>query len=68
MRAVSPGRRATAYGIFAAIQRARVVMGDALAGARYASSIPLLGAIVAAVEVLALALRIATRRRFANPV
>jgi MFS family permease len=57
---VPPGRRATAYGIFAAIQGAGAVAGGTLAGALYARSIPLLGAIIAAIEAVALALYIAT--------
>jgi predicted MFS family arabinose efflux permease len=60
---VPPGRRATAYGIFAAIQGAGAVAGGTLAGALYARSIPLLGASIAAIEAVALVLYIATLRR-----
>lgn len=63
---VPPGRRATAYGIFAAIQGAGAVVGGTLAGALYARSIPLLGAIIAAIEAVALVLYIATLRRSAD--
>ena len=57
---VPSGLRATAYGVFAAIQGAGAIAGGALAGALYARSVPLLGWIIAVVEALAVGLYIAT--------
>ena len=50
------GRRATAYGIFAAVQGAAAVVGGALAGALYERSTPALIAAVATTQIIALAL------------
>ena len=54
------GRRATAYGIFAAIQGAAAVIGGALAGALYERSTPALIAAVATTQIIALALLVTT--------
>jgi len=54
------GRRATAYGIFAAIQGAAAVIGGALAGALYERSTPALIAAVATTQIIALALLVNT--------
>ena len=56
-------RRATAYGIFAAIQGAAAIIGGALAGALYERSTPALIAAVATTQIIALALLITTLRR-----
>jgi len=48
---VGKDRRATAYGVFAAIQGAAAIGGGALAGGLYASSLPFLVVIVAASQV-----------------
>ncbi|MEU6462868.1 MFS transporter [Streptomyces sp. NPDC046976] len=58
---VPPGRRATAYGIFAGIMGAAALAGGALTGALYEVSIPVLITTVAVVQVTALALLWATR-------
>lgn len=70
---VPAGRRATAYGVFAAIQGGGAVAAGTLAGALYARSVPLLGIIVAVIETVALLLYVATLRtaggkRSARPV
>jgi general stress protein CsbA len=49
-------RRATAYGVFAAIQGAAAVLGGGVAGALYSRSIPALVGVVAATQVLAVVL------------
>ena len=54
------GRRATAYGIFAAVQGAAAVVGGALAGALYERSTPALIAAVATTQIIALALLVNT--------
>ncbi|KUJ70483.1 hypothetical protein ACZ90_03570 [Streptomyces albus subsp. albus] len=59
---VRPGRRATAYGVFAGVVGAASLAGGALTGALYGYSIPLLIALVAALQLLALVLLAATRR------
>jgi MFS family permease len=56
-------RRATAYGVFAAVQGAAAVAGGVMAGALYQHSLPILIAAVAATQVVALVLLIATLRR-----
>ena len=56
-------RRATAYGVFAAVQGAAAVVGGVMAGALYERSLPILIAAVAATQVIALVLLIATLRR-----
>ncbi|MET9913140.1 MFS transporter [Streptomyces sp. NPDC006476] len=53
---VPPGRRATAYGVFAGVVGAASLVGGALTGALYGTSIPALIAVVAGVQVLALVL------------
>jgi MFS family permease len=60
---VPPPRRATAYGIFAAVQGAAAVAGGVLAGALYERSLPILIAVVAVIQLMALILLIATLRR-----
>ncbi len=52
--------RATAYGTFAAVQGATAVAGGAMAGALYDYSVPLLVVAVAATQVVALALLLAS--------
>ncbi|WP_329461426.1 MFS transporter [Streptomyces sp. NBC_01431] len=53
---VPAGRRATAYGIFAGVIGGASLAGGALMGALYGYSIPVLVAVVAAIQVGALAL------------
>ena len=60
---VPAARLATAYGVFAAIQGAAAIGGGVMAGALYERSLPLLIAAVAASQVIALVLLIATLRR-----
>ncbi|ATL29336.1 MFS transporter [Streptomyces formicae] len=62
---VPTGRRATAYGVFAGVVGAASLAGGALTGALYAYSIPVLIAVVAAIQAAALALLAVagTRRR-----
>lgn len=59
-------RRATAYGLFAAVQGAAAVAGGAAAGALYSRSVPLLVVVVAASQLVALALLVVTLRRRAR--
>jgi MFS family permease len=61
-RLVPAGRRATAYGLFAAVQGAAAVAGGALAGALSVRSVPLLAAIVGALQLAALVLLVRTFR------
>lgn len=56
-------RLATAYGLFAAVQGAAAVLGGLLAGGLYERSLPMLIAAVAATQLVALALLVATLRR-----
>lgn len=49
-------QRATAYGVFAAIQGGAAVLGGGTAGYLYSRSVPLLVAVVAATQVVALGL------------
>jgi MFS family permease len=56
-------RRATAYGVFAAVQGAAAVAGGIMAGALYQRSLPILIAAVIATQIVALALLLATLRR-----
>jgi hypothetical protein len=63
---VPAGRRATAYGFFAAVQGAAAVAGGAMAGALYSRSVPALIAAVAATQLAAFALLIATFRHGAR--
>jgi MFS family permease len=60
---VPRARLATAYGVFAAVQGAAAIGGGVMAGALYERSLPLLIAAVAASQVVALVLLIATLRR-----
>ncbi|HEU4909618.1 MAG TPA: MFS transporter [Propionibacteriaceae bacterium] len=60
---VPPPRRATAYGIFAAVQGAAAIAGGVMAGALYERSLPILIAVVAVIQLVALILLIATLRR-----
>ncbi|MER6026103.1 MFS transporter [Streptomyces sp. NPDC001851] len=53
---VPPGRRATAYGLFAGVVGAASLAGGALTGGLYGYSIPLLITVVAAIQVVALVL------------
>jgi MFS family permease len=48
--------RATAYGVFAAIQGATAIAGGAMAGALYSNALPTLIAVVAATQIAALGL------------
>ncbi len=59
---VPSGRRATAYGWFAAVQGGAALAGGTLAGALYERSLPGLVALVAATQVVALALYAVTLR------
>jgi MFS family permease len=56
-------RRATAYGVFAAVQGAAAIAGGVMAGALYERSLPILIAAVVVTQVVALILLIATLRR-----
>ena len=56
-------RRATAYGVFAAVQGSAAVAGGVLAGALYSWSLPALVAAVGATQVAALVLIVASLRR-----
>ncbi|RPF31372.1 MFS transporter [Streptomyces sp. TLI_185] len=58
---VPPGRRATAYGLFAAVMGAATLLGGILAGALYARSIPALIVVTVAIQALALVLLAVTR-------
>lgn len=51
-----PGRRATAYGVFAGVQGVGALVGGALTGALYGWSLPALVATVAAVQAVAFGL------------
>ncbi|MEU6660072.1 MFS transporter [Streptomyces sp. NPDC046821] len=53
---VAPGRRATAYGVFAAVVGAAAFAGGTLTGVLYDVSIPLLITVVAAIQAAAVAL------------
>ena len=60
---VPPPRRATAYGVFAAMQGGAAVLGGTIAGALYSRSVPALVAAVAVTQVVTLVLLVATLRR-----
>ncbi len=60
---VPAGRRATAYGAFAAVQGAAAALGGAMAGALYEHSLPSLIAAVSAMQLCALILLVITLRR-----
>lgn len=53
---VEPGRRATAYGIYAAVLGVAIAGGGVLTGALYEVSIPLLVGVVVAVQFVAMAM------------
>ncbi|MGW5430050.1 MFS transporter [Streptomyces sp. NPDC004059] len=57
---VPSGRRATAYGLFAGVVGAASLVGGALTGGLYGYSIPVLIAVVVAVQVLAAVLLLVT--------
>ena len=59
---VPASKRATAYGVFAAVQGAAAVAGGVMAGALYERSLPILIAAVVATQIIALILLIATLR------
>jgi MFS family permease len=60
---VGPGRRATAYGIFARVVGAASLAGGTLTGALYGYSLPVLITVVAAIQAAALVLLAVTRTR-----
>ena len=60
---VPASRRATAYGVFAAVQGTAAIAGGVMAGALYERSLPILIATVVASQVVALILLIATLHR-----
>lgn len=64
---VPSGRRATAYGLFAAVQGGAALVGGTLAGALYERSLPLLVIVVAVTQVLALMLCVVTLRDHGRP-
>ncbi len=57
---VPAGRRATAYGVFAAIQGSAAIVGGGVAGALYSRSVALLVVVVAVSQAAALALLAST--------
>jgi len=59
---VAPGRRATAYGVFAAVQGAGALFGGVLAGALVVHHVSLLAVLVAVLQVSAFALLLLTLR------
>lgn len=59
---VPPGRRATAYGWFAAAQGVAAVVGGGLAGALAADAPVVLTAVVALLQVVAVLLMLRSRR------
>ena len=64
---VPASRRATAYGVFAAVQGAAAIAGGVMAGALYERSLPILIAAVVATQIIALVLLIATLHRHQKP-
>ena len=58
-------RRATAYGVFAAVQGAAAALGGAMAGLLYEHSLPALISVVGVTQLTALVLLVITLRR--NP-
>jgi MFS family permease len=60
---VPASRRATAYGVFAAVQGAAAIAGGVMAGALYERSLPILIAAVVATQIIALVLLLATLHR-----
>jgi MFS family permease len=61
---VPAAKRATAYGVFAAVQGAAAIVGGVMAGALYEQSLPTLIAAVVATQIIALVLLIITLRRY----
>jgi hypothetical protein len=61
-RLVPAGRRATGYGMFAAVQGVAAVAGGAVAGALSARSVPALVGVVAVLQLAALVLLVRTLR------
>jgi hypothetical protein len=61
---VPASRRATAYGVFAALQGAAAIGGGVMAGALYERSLPILVVAVVITQIIALVLLIATLRRY----
>jgi MFS family permease len=59
---VTPGRRATAYGVFAAVQGVGALIGGVLAGALVVQHASLLAVLVAVLQVAAFALLLLTLR------
>ena len=59
---VPAGTRASAYGVFAAVQGGAAVVGGVAAGALYERSLPALVAVVAATQLVALVLLVVTLR------
>jgi MFS family permease len=57
-------RRATAYGVFAAVQGAAAIVGGVMAGALYERSLPILIAAVVVTQIIAMVLLTATLRRY----
>lgn len=64
---VPDGRRATAYGLFAAVQGGAAIAGGAMAGALYARSVPWLTGAVALTQLVALVLLVISLRRGREP-
>jgi sugar phosphate permease len=60
---VPAAKRATAYGVFAAVQGSAAVAGGAMAGALYSRSLPALIAAVSVTQLVALVLLVVTLRR-----
>jgi MFS family permease len=60
---VQPSRRATAYGVFAAVQGAAAIAGGVMAGALYERSLPTLITAVVLTQIIGLILLIASLRR-----
>ncbi|HEX3005769.1 MAG TPA: MFS transporter [Angustibacter sp.] len=63
---VDRGRRASAYGVFAAIQGGAAVAGGAVAGALYERSLGALAVVVAITQAIALVLLLASLRAHAS--
>nr|WP_243864106.1 MFS transporter [Brooklawnia cerclae] len=60
---VAPERRATAFGVFAAVQGSAAVLGGVLSGALYQNALPILVVIIGVFQVAAGLLLAATLRR-----
>ncbi|MGN9778119.1 MFS transporter [Micromonospora sp. H33] len=60
---VGPGRRATAYGVFGAVVGVAAAAGGALTGGLYETSVPLLVAVTATVQAVALGVLVTVLRR-----